>query len=221
MSEKFEIYYYKFLLIIDRIFILPYKFFYFIFKNPVFAYFLGTFTLGFLAVLIGKLFLGSIFYLNRKYIKILNEELIKWYNLSVEALEKEDSEKFQLFNKEANEYFGKLFFLNIAQSISLLIPLPFVLAWLQFKFGEIKFFLPFSIPFVGNQVNYIFTFLVCYLLACMLYKKICKFLPIFRKIEEFIAICGDVQKEIKSMAEVLKKKKILNCCKIEKHKSIY
>ncbi|WP_038057350.1 hypothetical protein [Thermodesulfobacterium hydrogeniphilum] len=206
MLGNFEFYYLKFLFIIDKIFIIPYKFFYFIFKNPVWAYFLGTFILSFTALLIGKLLLGFVFYINRSYIKSLNEELIKWYNLSVEALEKKDSEKFHLFNKEANEYFGKLFFLNIAQSISLLVILPFILAWLQFRFGEIKFPLPVSIPFIGSQANYIFVFLICYLLAWLFYKQIYRFLPIYRKIEKFIVICGDVQKEMKSMAEVLKKK---------------
>jgi hypothetical protein len=43
---------------------------------------------------VGKLLLGFIFYINRNYIKTLNEELVKWYNLSVEALERGDSGAF-------------------------------------------------------------------------------------------------------------------------------
>jgi hypothetical protein len=202
MFDKIELYYYKLMFTLDKIFLLPYKLFYFIFKNGILAYFLGTFVLSFLAILVGKLLLGFIFYINRNYIKTLNEELVKWYNLSVEALERGDSERFHLFNKEANEYFGKLFFLNISHTVSLLIPLPFLLFWLQLRFGKVEF----PLPFFEYKVNYFFTFVVCYFLAWIFYKLIYRYLPVYKKIEEFVAICGDVQKEMKSMAEVLKEK---------------
>lgn len=202
MLENFDVYYFKFLLFLDKFFILPYQFFYKLFKSSVLAYFLGTFFLSLLAIMTGKLFLGFIYYLNRHYIRSLNEELIKWYNLSVEALEKGDSEKFHLFNNEANEYFGKLFFLSIAQSASLIIFLPFILFFLQFRFGEIEFPIP-GFPF---KANYFATFILCYVLAWIFFKRISPFLPIFKRIDHYIEICGSVQKEMKSMAEILKKK---------------
>lgn len=202
MFKNLESLYFKFLLFLDKIFILPYQLSYKLFKNSVLAYFLGTFLLALLSIVLGKLLLGIIYYINRNYIKSLNEELIKWYNLSVEALERGDTEKYHLFNNEANEYFGKLFFFSIAQSASLLIFIPFILFFLQFRFGEVEFPLPW-LPF---KANYIATFILCYILAWLFFKRIFAFIPPYKKIDQYIETCTSVQREMKSMAEVLKRK---------------
>ncbi|MEZ0344562.1 MAG: hypothetical protein ABWJ99_07175 [Caldimicrobium sp.] len=202
MFETLEAYYFKFLLFLDKVFILPYQLFYKLLKNSVLAYFLGTFLLALSSIMLGKLLLGVIYYVNRNYIKSLTEELVKWYNLSVEALERGDTERFHLFNNEANEYFGKLFFFSIAQSASLLIFIPFILFFLQFRFGEVEF----PLPWLSLKANYFATFLLCYLLAWILFKRVSPLIPLYKKIDQYIEICNSVQREMKSMAEVLKRK---------------
>ncbi len=194
--------YERLLIFLDRWFISLYR----LVEDPILAYFLGTFLLAFLCVLVGELLVGLAVYLNRDYLRRLTDELIQWNNLAVEAVEKGNPDAYHTFNREANEVYGKLFFLSIAHSAACLVPIPFVLAWMQMRFGEVQFPLPFAVPGVGDSVNYIFTFVVLYLPAWWFFKKIRKHLPIYRRIEALLEDSGRAVKEMKSLADVLEKK---------------
>ncbi len=194
--------YERLLMFLDRWFISFYR----LVEDPILAYFLGTFLLALLCVLVGELLVGLAVYLNRDYLRRLTEELIQWNNLAVEAVEKGNPDAYHTFNREANEVYGKLFFLSIAHSAACLVPIPFVLAWMQMRFGEVQFPLPFAVPGVGDSVNYIFTFVVLYLPAWWLFKKIKRHLPVYRRIEALIDESGRAVKEMKSLADVLEKK---------------
>ncbi len=174
--------------------------------DPILAYFLGTFLLALLCVLIGELLVGLAVYVNRHYLRRLTDELIQWNNLAVEAVEKGNPDAYHAFNREANEVYGKLFFLTIAHSAACLVPIPFVLAWMQMRFGSVSFPLPINIPGVGDSVNYIFTFVVLYLPAWWFFKKVKRYLPVYRNIEALIEESGRAVKEMKSLADVLEKK---------------
>ena len=194
--------YERLLMFLDRWFISFYR----LVEDPILAYFLGTFLLALLCVLVGELLVGLAVYLNRDYLRRLTEELIQWNNLAVEAVEKGNPDACHTFNREANEVYGKLFFLSIAHSAACLVPIPFVLAWMQMRFGEVQFPLPFAVPGVGDSVNYIFTFVVLYLPAWWLFKRIKRHLPVYRRIEALIDESGQAVKEMKSLADVLEKK---------------
>ncbi len=187
---------------LDR-FLIP---FYRLVDDPVLAYFLGTFLLAVICVLIGELLVGLAIYMNRDHLRRLTDELIKWNNLAVEAAEKGHSDAYHTFNKEANDVYGKLFFLSIAHSAACLVPIPFVLAWMEMRFGTVEFPLPFNLPVVGDSVNYIFTFVVLYLPAWWLFKKVKRYLPIYRDIEALLEDSTRAVKEMKSLADLLEKR---------------
>ncbi len=190
------------LMYLDRIFISFYR----LVGDPILAYFLGTFILALLCVLIGELLVGLAVYVNRDHLRRLTDELIRWNNLAVEAVEKGNPDAYHTFNREANEVYGKLFFLSIAHSAACLVPIPFVLAWMQMRFGDVQFPLPFSLPGIGNTVNYIFTFVVLYLPAWWFFKKVKRYLPLYGRIEILLEESGRAVKEMKSLADVLEKK---------------
>lgn len=192
----------KLMFFLDRFFILPYR----LVPDPVVAYFLGTFCLTVLCVVIGELSVGLAVYVNRNHVKKLTDELIHWNNLTVEAVERGDSEAYHRFNKEANEVYGKLFFLSIAHSAACLWPIPFVLAWMEMRFGTVHFPLPFHVPLIGDSVNYVFTFVVLYLPAWWLFKQVKKYLPLFRQIEALLEESGRAAKHMKSLAEIIEKR---------------
>ncbi len=194
--------YEKWLLYLDKVFIPFYR----LVEDPVLAYFLGTFLLAALCVVLGELLVGLAVYMNRHHVKKLTNDLIHWNNLAVEAVKKGDNESYHTFNKEANDVYGKLFFLSIAHSAACLVPIPFVLAWMQMRFGTVEFPLPFNVPGLGSSVNYIFTFVVLYLPAYWLFKKFKGRLPVFSKIEEIIKESGRAVQEMKSLADVLEKR---------------
>ena len=194
--------YQSWLIHLDRVF-LP---FYRLVEDPILAYFLGTFILAALCVVIGELLVGLAVYLNRHHVQKLTRDLIHWNNLAVEAVRKGNSDAYHTFNHEANEVYGKLFFLSIAHSAACLVPIPFVLAWMQMRFGSVEFLLPFAVPGIGSSVNYVFTFVILYLPAYWLFKKVKRHLPLFSRIEEIIEESGKAVQEMKSLADVLEKK---------------
>ena len=97
--------YERLFLTLDKVFIPFYR----LVDDPVWAYFLGTFLLAFLCVLVGELLVGLAVYVNRDHLKRLTHELIKWNNLAVEAVEKGRPDAYHTFNKEANEVYGNSF----------------------------------------------------------------------------------------------------------------
>ncbi len=190
------------LIYLDKIF-LP---FYQLLGDPILAYFLGTFLLATVCVIVGEFLVGIAFYANRNYVNKLTNDLVQWNNLSVEAVKKGNTDAYHTFNKEANDVYGKLFFLTIAHSAAFLVPIPFVLFWMQFRFGLIEFPLPFHVPILGGNVSYLFTFIVLYLPAYWMFKKIKTKLPLFRKFDRIIRESSEVVKEMKSLADVLEER---------------
>jgi len=82
----------------------------------------------------------------------------------------------------ANDAFGKVFFSQVALSISSLWPIPFAAGWLQTRFQDVSFPLPVSLPVVGDQVGFMFTFLPIYILVYILFGQIKGRLPFFRTV---------------------------------------
>ena len=190
------------LTVLDRLFLPLYR----LVEAPVPAYFLGTFLLALLCVMLGELLVGLAVHVNRDHLRRLTRDLVQWNNLAVEAVEKGRADAYHTFNREANETYGKLFFLSLAHSAASLVPVPFALAWMEARFGAVSFPLPFRLPVVGEAVNYVFTFVVLYLPAWWLFRKVKRHLPLYGRLEAQMEESSRAVREMRSMADVLEKK---------------
>lgn len=170
--------------------------------NPVGDYFLGTFLIALLAVVLGEFTISLAFRFNRKHLAALNARLAKMHNLSLAALKAGEHGQYRACNREANDAFGRVFFNAIAFSAAYLWPVPFVLAWMQMRFGDIGI----PVPFTGLAVNYLVVFLICYVLARMLFGTLRPKLPYFGKIQKMLDANGSKAEDLESFADLLPNK---------------
>ncbi|MFV9644845.1 MAG: hypothetical protein ACNYWU_03380 [Desulfobacterales bacterium] len=162
-------------------------FFYRVTENSVTGYFIGTWVLSLLCVIIGEFTISLAFRFNKEYIDHDNRKMVKMQNLSVQALMAKDKMSYKACNKEANEAFGKVFFKQIALAASSLWPIPFALGWMQTRFLDVEFLLPCRLPALGESVGYAFTFIPMYILARILFGNIKHKLPYFKKTQKILA----------------------------------
>ncbi len=144
--------------------------------HPLMDYYLGTFLLALLTVLVGEFTISLVFKVNKAHLDRLNAKVEKMRHLSEEALRLGDEGSYKAINKEGNDAFGHLFFNKFGLSAASLWPIFFALAWMQERFAEIG--LP--LPWIGWEINYFFFFLMCYILARILFGRIKRKLPYFR-----------------------------------------
>jgi len=154
--------------------------FYRITGNPVHDYYIGTFLLALLTVLVGEFTISIVFRVNRRHLEKLNSRYQDLSRLSSQALEQGDKESYKAVNKEGNDAFGQLFFNKFGLSAASLWPIFFALAWMQRRFSEID--LP--LPLVGLEINYFFFFLLCYVGARIFFSRIKRKLPYFKGIHQ-------------------------------------
>ncbi|MBW1975317.1 MAG: hypothetical protein JRI45_07070 [Deltaproteobacteria bacterium] len=168
-------------------------------KDPIIGFFLGTFLLATTAVIIGQFSISLAFLVNRRYVEKLNSQLVYWNNLSVDALKKGDKETYKNANNEANQFFGKLFFLSIAYSAASLWPAPFLLGWMQMRFGLIEFPIPFPLPVIGSNVSYTAIFIPFFIIVYLTFQKLQSHLPYFRKIHAILESYENEKAKLKSL----------------------
>ena len=149
---------------------------------PILGYYLGCAVLSLACVVVGQITIAIAFFWNQKFIDRDNQEMVHMHNLSVKALLSKDKPAYKSCNKVANDAFGKVFFSQIALSISSLWPIAFAAGWLQTRFEDVAFALPISLPVVGGQVGFMFTFLPIFILVYILFGQIKGHLPFFRTI---------------------------------------
>ena len=147
--------------------------------NPVIGFFLGTLVLSLWCVLIGKVTGLVVWSINRAHMESLERETVTMHNLSLKAILFKDKASYTACNKEANEAFGRYFFAQLAASAATLWPLPFALAWMETRFNEVTFPLPYPLNLVVPAVGYIAIFLLCYILLRILLKHL---LPMFHPV---------------------------------------
>ncbi|MCL6478941.1 MAG: hypothetical protein K6T65_11070 [Peptococcaceae bacterium] len=145
---------------------------------PVLDYFTGTFLLAMITIIIGDFTTSLVFRANRGYYTRLNSRLGELHQLSMAALRLKEKSEYKAVNREANDTFGLLFFSMFGLSASYLWPAFFALAWMQTRFGDIRF----PLFFEGWTTGYFFTFLVCYLLARILFSQLKPHLPYFKNV---------------------------------------
>ena len=146
--------------------------------SPMSGYFLGTFVLSFACVIVGKYSISFAFKANKNQIQNTNHEIDHFQKLSIEALKTGNKSAYKACNSIANDAFGKNFFSQIALSASSLWPVFFSLGWMQYRFSEIEFTLPFSIWGTDLAFGYLSTFLLCYIVSCFFFGRIRNKLPL-------------------------------------------
>lgn len=182
---------------IDSFFI----YFYRIPEIPILGYLLGTSVLALFCVLFGQMTLYTALTFNKKRVDQDNQEMVRMHNLSVYALLAKDKKAYKACNKEANEAFGKYFFSQIAMSISSLWPVPFALGWMQTRFLEVDFALPFHIPLVGDSVGYPASFIPLYILVYICWGKLKHHLPFFKAMEKTLYASDEAREEMVSLGD--------------------
>lgn len=152
-------------------------FFYRLPENSLAGFFLGTFFLCFLCVIIGEVTIIALYRLNRNYYKKLKEETVRMHNLSIKAILAKDKESYRACNRQANEAFGRYFFAQLGLGASALWTLPFALGWMSQRFHEVSFELLFSVPGIGKTMGYIPIFILCYILVRIFFGKLKPWMP--------------------------------------------
>jgi hypothetical protein len=170
--------------------------------EPITDFFLGNFLLAMISVLTGQITLSFAFLLNRKYISQLNADLVKWNNLSIDAIKEGNKEAYKATNEQANSAFGRLFFLSSAFSAASLWPAPFALGWMQRWFGDIAIPLPFAIPYIGSSVKFAFVFIMNFILASLIFSLIKPHLPYFGWIHKMLNAPEKERERLRSFTEL-------------------
>jgi hypothetical protein len=147
-------------------------------------YYLGTFLLAFLTVLVGEFTISLVFRVNKANLDRLNARVEKMQGLSEEALRLGDEKSYKAVNQEGNDAFGQLFFNKFGLSAASLWPIFFALAWMQERFADID--LP--LPWLGWKINYVCFFLLCYILARIFFGRVKRRLPYLRGAYESLLV---------------------------------
>jgi hypothetical protein len=147
-------------------------------------YLLGTFILALISVILGELTLSLAFRYNRGHVRAITDNMVKMNNLSIMALRSRDKKSYKACNDMANDAFGKYFFNITAYSASSLWPAFFALAWMQARFSQVEFSLPSPLAIITPAIGYFPAFLLCYILARMLFKNVRCYLPYFRNVQK-------------------------------------
>lgn len=131
-------------------------------------FYLGTFVLALHALALGELSLWLARRLVGSYLEETAARAKHYHDLSIEALKAGDKAAYEAANKLANEAFSKSFFQQLALSGAFFWPAPVALAWMQYRFLGVEIPLPgtdFSVGFIG-------AFILCYIPAYFLWKRL-------------------------------------------------
>lgn len=137
---------------------------------------LGTFLVALLVVVIGEFTISIVFRINRRHLDRLNDDLKKYSDLSQEALRLGDEASYKALNKQANDAYGHVFFNKFGLSAAALWPAFFALDWMQPHFAETGV----AVPGFSSGVNYVVVFLLCYILARIVFGRLKRHLPYFK-----------------------------------------
>ena len=172
--------------------------FYRLSEVPIVGFMIGTAVLAVLAVLLGQVTQLVALRYNLRHFCDQNSDMVRMHNLSIFALLAKDKAAYKACNKEANDAFGRYFFAQLALSISSLWPAAFALAWMNTRFSDVDFVL----PFIDATVGYTFSFLPLFILMYILFGQIRRRLPIFQSLDRNLAEVNDSAGEMVSLADL-------------------
>ena len=117
----------------------------------------------------------------------------------MEALKAGDRPAYEAANRLANEAFNKSFFMQVALSATFFWPVFFCLGWMQYRFFELEF----PIPYIGYPLGYIGVFILVYIPVYILFKKIKHKLSYFRGIKVILDSYTETPRESKGLLDGL------------------
>ena len=160
---------------------------------------LGTLALAVLSLLVGEFtaFLASC--IVRRHFEQVTGEAKRYQDLSMEALKAGDRPAYEAANKLANEAFGKSFYSQVALSATFVWPIFFALGWMQHRFLDVTF----PLPFIGFSLGYIGIFLILYIAVYFVFKPVKRRMPYYRRIKELKDASGRSAQNLKSFGEPL------------------
>lgn len=172
----------SFLILLDPWFIAPYRWL------PIASagFVLGTVILALQTVLLGDISASLVMYFNKKYLRKMQRSMDHHHHLSEEALKRGDKESFKAVNSQAMDAFGHSFSLGAALFCVSIWPMPFALAWMSTRFFDAPLELSFSLPFLGNTIEYFPAFLLLYICTRMTYSAIMSRVPWYRNLKAAI-----------------------------------
>lgn len=144
---------------------------------PDLNFIIGTALLALQALLLGKLTISLASWTASQYLGTLSEEAHKYHDLSIKAMQVGDQKSYQATNKLANEAFGRIFFMQMAQSAAFFWPIFFALAWMEYRFAD----LTFPLPLAGISLGYVGIFFLFSIPAAFLFKQVKNRLSYFRR----------------------------------------
>ena len=170
-----------------------------------FDFFVGTFFLALVAVVIGEFSISFAFLLTRKSIQHVQDQMVNYQNLSIDALALGDKESYKAANKLANDAFGKTFFMQIGLSSARVWPAFLVVAWMNTRFYEVDF----EVPFIGGTIGFIPIFILLYVAAYFAFKPIRNRISYFKKVNKILDSYKEKTRNMKSLADLAQTKKKL------------
>jgi hypothetical protein len=160
---------------------------------------IGTFVLAFAAVIVGEVSISIAFLATRKYIELVTGQVVRYHNLSVDAVAVGNNDAYHASNKLANDAFGKSFFMQLGLSGAFLWPAFFVLAWMQTRFMDVEF----NLLFTTYSIGYIGVFITLYVASIIIFRKIKYKLPYFKKIRGILEMYDRSNSEMKSFVDIM------------------
>jgi ABC-type antimicrobial peptide transport system permease subunit len=148
--------------------------------NAYAGFFLGTFILSLICLVLGDITFSLAARLQGKHLDNIATEAGKYQDLSIDAAKAGDKTSYHAANKLANDAFGRSFFSLIALSMARLWPLPFALAWMQYRFLGVEF----PIPGTGWSLGFIGVFIFIYVAAYFLFRRVQRLLPFSQSRQE-------------------------------------
>lgn len=137
-------------------------------ENPMLGFLVGTAALCCFVTVVGWYTADAAASLMNPHLHRLKQETVSMHNLSMKAIAVKDKQSYTSCNKMANEAFGRYFFAQTGLGAAALLPVPFALGWLQERFQDVLFPIPFSLPKIGSNVTPVFVFILLYLLTRIL-----------------------------------------------------
>lgn len=160
---------------------------------------IGTFVLAFITLMIGEFCISIVFLLSRKHIDSAADDVVRYQNISVDAVSVGDKSAYKAANKLANDAFGRTFFMQIAFSAAFLWPIFFSLTWMGYRFSDVEF--PFM--FFDYTVGYACIFIPLYIASYIIFKRIKVRIPYFKRVGAILDSCQQKGAQMKSFADLL------------------
>ena len=144
-------------------------------ENSYAGFLLGTLVLAVICLILGDVTALLAQRLVGRHMEGHAAQAVKYGELSINAAKAGDKQSYRAANKLANEAFGLSFFSLVALSMAHLWPVPFALAWMQYRFLGVGLPLPlvkFSLGFIGV---FVIIYAGAYYLSHRLKKKLWSF----------------------------------------------